>query len=66
MSFAQPTSDAPMVFVPRNVYGAIMEAVRQRHISYHHEATSDAGLENIIVWGHPDADDYIIIVAGES
>jgi hypothetical protein len=58
--------EAPMVLVPRNVFSAIETAIRQRHILYIDSATADAGLQNIIVWGHPDADDYIILVAGES
>ena len=58
--------EAPMVFIPRNVFGAIDAAIRQRHICYHDAKSSEAGLQNLIVWGHPDADDYIILVAGES
>lgn len=54
------------VLVDRRTFSAIMEAIRQYHVTYTDMATANAGLENLVIWGGPVQDSAVILIAGES
>jgi len=60
-------SDVHMVLVPRYVVEHVERAVRSYgQIVYMDGRVTKAGFQNVIVWGTPDGDGYIVLIAGES
>jgi hypothetical protein len=55
------------VLVNPRVVVSVKEAIRQQgHIVYDDHRFTLLGFENVVVWGTPDQDGYIVLVAGES